>query len=61
MHFLFITGIANVQQTRVKSKEGAQHYSNPILNRDFADPTVIRTANGNIMLMLRKVVAKISR
>ena len=46
MHFLFITGIANAQQTRVKSKEGAQHYSNPILNRDFADPTVIRTANG---------------
>ena len=46
VHFLFITGIANAQQTRVKSKEGAQYYSNPILNKDFADPTVIRPANG---------------
>ena len=46
VHFLLITGTAYTQQTSIKSKVVAKHYSNPVLNRDFADPTVIRTANG---------------
>ncbi len=39
-------GIADAQQLYSKARHINKNWHNPVLNKDFADPTVIRIANG---------------